>query len=338
MEIDLAKNSLNDVCVIIAAKNAATTIAKSVRSALAQPEAAEVVVVDDGSDDATEAVARSMDDGTGRLTVARFKENRGPSAARNYALSITSSPILGVLDADDFLLPGRLQRLLSEDSWDLIADNVAFIDAEQSSTIEHEIRYFDPDPQLLDFISFIEGNISRRHARRAEIGFLKPLMRREFLQRHRLQYNETLRLGEDYDLYARALAAGARYKILRSCGYAAVVRGNSLSGSHRTIDLKRLYEADQAILAENTLPAAAAATLARHARHIRDRYELRRFLDIKNHEGLANALRYLLTHPSSIRPAISGVIRDKIEVFASKPSSAPTSLGGTGGIRYLLGE
>ena len=34
-------------------------------------------------------------------------------------------------------------------------------------------------------------------------------MRRAFLERHGLAYDETMRLGEDYDLYARALSLDA---------------------------------------------------------------------------------------------------------------------------------
>lgn len=83
-----------NVCIIIAAMNAADTIAKAVASALAEPEATEVVVIDDGSSDGTAAVARGADDGTGRLTVVRFEANRGPSAARNHAISISQSPFL----------------------------------------------------------------------------------------------------------------------------------------------------------------------------------------------------------------------------------------------------
>ena len=93
-------------------------------------------------------------------------------------------------------------------------------------------------------------------------------MRSAFLDEHRIHYNEELRLGEDYDLYARALARRAGSKIIKTCGYAAVVRGNSLNGKHRAIDLKRLYEADRAILAEARLDSGAQAALRRHERHV----------------------------------------------------------------------
>lgn len=325
-----------NVCVIIAAKNAADTIAKAITSALAEPDTAEVVVVDDGSTDDTAAVALAADDGTGRLSVVRFEVNRGPSAARNHAISISRSPLLAVLDADDFFLPGRLRQLLSEDGWDLIADNIAFIDAAQEASAFARFKQFAPCPRIIDFESFVEGNISRRGALRGEIGFLKPLMRRAFLDEHRIRYNEELRLGEDYDLYARALARRARYKIIKTCGYAAVVRGNSLSGKHRTIDLKRLYEADRAILAEARLDSGAQAALRRHERHVRDRYELRHFLDLKNQQGLGDAVGYALNNPRALPAIAAGIIADKTERLRRPRLSAPAALGGMGQVRYLL--
>ncbi|WP_331376901.1 glycosyltransferase family 2 protein [Sinorhizobium chiapasense] len=325
-----------NVCIIIAAKNAADTITRAIASALAEPEAAEVIVIDDGSTDDTARTARAADDGSGRLNVIRFEENRGPAAARNHAIAISQSPLLGVLDADDFFFPGRLRQLLSEDGWDFIADNIAFIDASQAETAHGRIGRFTASPRLLDLVGFVEGNISRRGVRRGEIGFLKPLMRRSFLEGHRLRYKEDLRLGEDYDLYARALAKGARYKIIHSCGYAAVVRGNSLSGSHRTADLRRLYEADQAILTEGPLSADAASAIRRHERHIRDRYELRHFLDLKNQTGYMSAIGYGLTNPGALPAIVGGILADKTERFHPRQSSAPLALGGSGVIRYLL--
>ncbi|WP_419195905.1 glycosyltransferase family 2 protein [Ensifer adhaerens] len=325
-----------DVCVIIAAKNAESTIARAVASALAEPECAEVIVIDDGSSDDTEGAAHGADDHSGRLTIVRLESNRGPSAARNHALSISRSPVLAILDADDFFLPGRLGRLLVESDWDLIADNIAFIDEAAATDIAEKIEPFQPQPRLIGLIEFVEGNISRRGVKRGEVGFLKPLMRRDFLERHSIRYREPLRLGEDYDLYLRALANGARYKIIRSCGYAAIVRSNSLSGSHRTEDLKRLYEADRMILAGSTLESEAAVAIRRHERHIKDRYQHRHFLDLKRERGAMAAVGYLIQQPDAVPAVTIGILADKTERFRQPHSDAQAALGGAGGLRYLL--
>jgi succinoglycan biosynthesis protein ExoU len=325
-----------DVCVIIAAKNAGQTIGRAITSALREPETAEVIVVDDGSSDSTASVSRQMDDGTGRLTVVSFEANRGPAAARNHAIMMSKSPVLAILDSDDFFFPGRLHNLLTQTGWDFIADNIAFVDEEKASTAHLAVETFPAAPRILDLSEFIEGNISKRGVRRREIGFLKPLMRREFLDTHRLRYQESLRLGEDYDLYARALTKNARYKIIHSCGYGAVVRSNSLSGSHRTVDLKRLYEADRAILAQPGLSPQVRALIARHERHIRGRYELREFLDIKRQSGPKAALAHALGNPSAIPAIAAGIFADKTDYFRRQPETVPVALGGSGGLRYLL--
>lgn len=324
------------VCVIIAAKNAAETIGRAIKSALAEPETAEVVVIDDGSSDDTADVSRQADDRTGRLKVHSFETNKGPAAARNHAISLSHSPVLAILDADDFFFPGRLKNLLAESEWDFIADNIAFVDEEKAASAHLALDSFPAAPRNLSLSEFIRGNISKRGVRRGEIGFLKPLMRRTFLDTHGLRYKEDLRLGEDYDLYARALTKGARYKIIHSCGYGAVVRGNSLSGSHRTIDLKRLYEADRAILSQTDLPADARALISQHERHIRGRYELREFLDVKRQSGAKAALGYALGNPLAIPAIAGGIFADKTERFRKRSDVAPAALGGSGALRYLL--
>ncbi len=97
----------SDICVVIPAFDAAATIARAVRSALAEREVSEVIVVDDASRDATAAAAARADDGSGRLRLIRFDANRGPAAARNAAIAASRAPFVAILDADDYLVAGR---------------------------------------------------------------------------------------------------------------------------------------------------------------------------------------------------------------------------------------
>ncbi|MBE1204575.1 glycosyltransferase [Aminobacter carboxidus] len=325
----------SDVCVIIAARNAAETITTAIASALLEPEVAEVVVVDDASTDATEAVARAADDGSGRLLVLRLDVNRGPSFARNMAIRQSRAPLISILDADDFFLPGRFAKLVGCDGWDIVADNIIFVEhASVRDVLSGSVAQFDADPTELDLAGFVAGNISRRGTRRGELGFLKPVMRRAMLAEHGLHYDEQLRLGEDYALYARALACGVRFKLIRSCGYCAVVRPNSLSGQHRTEDLKRLADADLDLLALPGLAAGQRRVLRRHERHVRDKYRLRHFLDLKAAKGLAGALAFAVTSAANLAAVVEGVARDKLEPLRRRRPSAMEA--GAASARYLM--
>lgn len=316
------------ICVIIAAKNAAATIRTAISSALSQPAVAEVIVVDDGSTDKTALVAEGADDGTGRLEVLSLPTNRGPAAARNHAIAHSKAPLIAILDADDFFFPSRFEAMLRHTEWDFIADNIAFT---RHASGPHEPQVFEARARSLSTVEFIEGNISRPGSRRGEIGFLKPVMRRSFLDRHDLRYDENLRLGEDYDFYLRALVKGARYTVIEHCGYGAVVRGDSLSSQHRTDDLRRLYQTDIAVRTTAGLPADVMAALRQHERHIRARYDLRAFLDSKRSGGAAGAIAYVLRHPAAVPAIAAGIVRDKTPRLGHEPEAAPET-----GLRYLL--
>jgi succinoglycan biosynthesis protein ExoU len=302
------------ICVVIAAKDAASTIGRAIRSALAEPAVTEVVVVDDGSRDRTAEAALALDDGTGRLAALSLDTNMGPAFARNHAIAHSTAPLIAILDADDFFLPGRFARLLAQPDWDLIADNIVFLDAARAAAAP-EPAEFAASPRLLGLAEFIDGNVSRRGAPRGELGFLKPVVRRAFLEQHGLRYNEDLRLGEDYELYARALARGGRFTVIHSCGYGAVVRPDSLSGRHRTEDLKRLLDADLSIFESEELNGEAASALARHTRQLEGSHALREFLDIKSRSGLATAGLHAVAHPRTLPAVVGGVFRDKLDAF-----------------------
>ena len=94
------------VSVIIPAYNSAGVLDEALRSVVEQTsDDWEVVVGDDASTDATEAVAREFGE---RVRVVRNERNLGPSAARNLAVEAAHGELLAFLDADDRWLPGYL--------------------------------------------------------------------------------------------------------------------------------------------------------------------------------------------------------------------------------------
>jgi succinoglycan biosynthesis protein ExoU len=319
------------ICVIIAAYNAEETIARAVSSALAQAEVAEVIVVDDASTDGTVAAAQAANDGTGRLQVLQMPQNGGPAAARNMALSVSVSPSVAVLDADDFLLPGRFARLLAMPDCDLAADNIVFVTPERAASLQPaDLPGFPADFELIDAAGFAAGNLARAGVQRGELGFLKPLMSRAFLDRHGLRYDAALWLGEDYDLYMRMLLKGARFGLTRQVGYGAVVRAGSLSGQHRTGDLEALMRASHRHLGSPGVTPEARLWIGRHWQATRAKYLLRACLDQKSTGGLSGALRFALSPPSRFLPILRGVLRDKLGARQPPPVAMTAP-------RFLLG-
>ncbi len=75
---------------------------------------AQIVIVDDGSDDPETIEALERLDADPDLTVLRQPTNSGPSAARNRGLERLETSYVLSLDADDQLLPDALERMLAQ--------------------------------------------------------------------------------------------------------------------------------------------------------------------------------------------------------------------------------
>jgi succinoglycan biosynthesis protein ExoU len=69
--------------------------------------------------------------------------------------------------------------------------------------------------------------------RRNGIGYIKPLIRRKFLLDHDLMYNESYRVGEDFEFYVRMLQAGALFVGVDRMLYGYTITKGSLSRSGR---------------------------------------------------------------------------------------------------------
>jgi glycosyltransferase involved in cell wall biosynthesis len=94
------------VSILIPAYNADRWIASTIESALGQTwPRKEIIVVDDGSTDATLAVARQFESNEVRVVT---QPNQGAAAARNEAFSLSRGDYIQWLDADDLLSPEKV--------------------------------------------------------------------------------------------------------------------------------------------------------------------------------------------------------------------------------------
>ncbi|MEY8800929.1 glycosyltransferase family 2 protein [Leisingera sp. XS_AS12] len=292
------------VTVVIAAWNAAATLTRAVRSALAQTVSVEVVVVDDASSDATAAVAADLAAADPRLRLLRQSRNLGPAAARNRAIADSSAPWITVLDADDFMEPERLEKLLAaalETGADFIADDILKVDEANPQGPRRRLCSTAPiGRQQIGAAQFIEANLSARRGGRHEMGFLKPLMSRAFLEGNGLSYDPGIRLGEDYVLYVQALLAGARFILTDPAGYVAVVRPDSLSGSHPTEAHAHLVAADEALLGRSGLDPRTRAALRAHQLEQRKKWAWRQLIAAKRNRDLLGAAACFRAPPAVI--------------------------------------
>jgi glycosyltransferase involved in cell wall biosynthesis len=98
------------VSVVIPAHDAARFVEAAIRSTLDQTvPPARVIVVDDGSTDATADVADAVDP---RVTVIR-REWQGVGRSRNVGIDAVDTDLLAFCDADDLWLPHKLERQLA---------------------------------------------------------------------------------------------------------------------------------------------------------------------------------------------------------------------------------
>lgn len=279
----------HSTAVIIAAYDAEASLDQAVRSALAQAETAQVCIVDDASTDRTAAIANAWASRDSRVLALSNQGNLGPAASRNRAIAATSAPWITILDADDYMLDGRLTRLFANDvGADFIADALM-----RTAVRNGVVALASPAPASpLTLQAFLLGNLGAEKGP-LDLGFLKPVFRRAFLEQHGLCYDERLRLGEDFDFYARALALDAHFTLGGAAGYVSVERPGSLSKSHTEADLERLRHCSAALAGLRPFSQSERRAFARHLRSVDCRLQWRRLISaVKARDLLAAAATF----------------------------------------------
>lgn len=220
------------VSVVIPCFNGAAFVEKAVRSVLAQSHAdLECIVVDDASTDASPLVLKRLAAADPRVVVLTQRSNGGASRARNLGLDAATGDFVTVLDADDLYQPDRLAGLLAlatATEADVVVDN-------------QSVRWYPDGGHLYAAFSFLTGDQpvaitqetffehSGSSAASLSTGFMKPMIRRDFLETHELRYDPRLSVGEDFHLFARMMARRPRFFGTAAATYVYYRRRGSLS-------------------------------------------------------------------------------------------------------------
>ncbi|MHB8233254.1 MAG: glycosyltransferase family 2 protein [Solirubrobacteraceae bacterium] len=192
--------------VVIAAYQAADTVAEAIGSVLSQTcQDFEVHVVDDGSSDDTAKIAGAIAERDARVNVHR-QANGGPSAARNTGIAASTGEFVSMLDSDDLWLPDYLHEMGR--ALDLGAD-VGFAYTEAWAYDERGGRFLKttamarqhPPAQTIAHERFLSELIQRNFVYNA------VTVRRSVLEKVG-GYDTAMTHGEDYELWLRIANSG----------------------------------------------------------------------------------------------------------------------------------
>jgi glycosyltransferase involved in cell wall biosynthesis len=301
------------VSIIVPAYDAAGFIGAALASAVAQSfRALEVIVVDDGSRDSTAAVAGEFAARDARVRVVRHAATRGAAAARNTAIAHARGRWIAPLDADDTLLPTRVEVLLARaeaSDADLIADNLMLASFPERRPIAPAVadgHRFAAGPVTLS--AFLAHEL-RRDA--VSFGFLKPVIRRQFLERHALRYREEVRIVHDFLLYVECLLRGGRFLLHPEPLYVYALRPESLSNGKALTSLQEIDRVNRRIQDDPDIRANPEwrDLVERRQRAIDKTLTSVRFVEALRSGGTGEALRVLGDRPGQIGACLGRVAR-----------------------------
>lgn len=222
-----------DVTVVMANYNGARFLGAAIKSLQAQTlKSWELLFVDDASQDHSVELAARYAGADPRIQIVCQPTNQGPAAARNRALRMARGHWIAVFDSDDMMRPRRLEILRDRartDRASIVADNLLVFSDPDRAPMSFLPMSNVQVPRWIGLAEYIESG--RLHARTADLGYLKPFINFDVLRRSGSLYDESLKIGEDFELMARLLAGGLKLRFEPSAQY--MYRKHASSISHR---------------------------------------------------------------------------------------------------------
>lgn len=198
------------VSVVMPAYNAGKYIDESIRSVTAQTYPHwELIIVDDGSEDNTNALATAWEARDGRIKYV-YQPNGRQGKARNTGIQHASNGLIAFLDADDLWVPEMLEvqvKLIQERHSDLVFGYIHYLDPEGLYQAGTGVPEYDSLEGKAGFVQLLKLNF---------IPIFTVVARKACIQQAGgFKESADLQFGEDFDLWLRMLLQGARFELNR---------------------------------------------------------------------------------------------------------------------------
>jgi len=206
------------ISIIMAAYNAEKFIHQSIDSVLSQTyRNFELVIVNDCSTDKTSEVVESYSDY--RIRYYSIESNRGPSYARNIAISQSTGDYITILDADDFYAPDRLQilatKIFDEDNCFVADDSIIFTDDTDFEVANETV--FSQQSIEFDESGEIWLSLDKYFSKGAPN--IKIMFPSGWVKERGIKYDEKIKFGEDLKLVIDLFSSGLKLKLLNCQTY-----------------------------------------------------------------------------------------------------------------------
>lgn len=202
------------ISIILPAYNAERYIAECINSVLEQSyKEWELILIDDGSKDATERIATSYAKEHDRIKYHRLN-NGGVSNARNVGLEVANGEYIFFLDADDYLEKGCLKKaIMASEAGN--ADIVVVAHNEVNELDKHSLQ----NNKFQATEALVKENIVKTFLMTDKIGWevWGKLYKRTVIDE--IQFEKDMRIAEDAVFLFKALFKCEKIVLLKEYGY-----------------------------------------------------------------------------------------------------------------------
>jgi glycosyltransferase involved in cell wall biosynthesis len=197
----------------------------------------ELIVVEDGSHDETEALVRRFSDSVSQsVSFMRHGSNQGLPATRNACISRSAAPYIALLDADDLWKPEHLDTLICKANGtnaDLVHSGVDLFNSETGVVFERRA------PSPADFAEYPRSLFVGRYV----IQPSSVLMRRSLCQSIG-GFDPQCRYVEDREFWLRFVRAGGvvEYSGSVTCRYRKHINAMSSNAAEMAVGVAKVFE------------------------------------------------------------------------------------------------